>query len=41
LMILSQPTTVIQTDKNVWNVLSQSKDEYYRVIRSLLKYRKE
>ncbi|WAC06182.1 MAG: DDE-type integrase/transposase/recombinase [Methanoregula sp.] len=34
LAILSQPDTVIQTDKNQWNVRSQSKDSYYQVTRS-------
>ncbi|MCJ7698349.1 MAG: DDE-type integrase/transposase/recombinase [Thermoplasmata archaeon] len=34
LAILSQPDTVIQTDKNQWDVRSQSKDAYYQVTRS-------
>jgi transposase-like protein len=34
LAILSQPDTVIQTDKNQWDVRSQSKDAYYQVVRS-------
>jgi transposase-like protein len=33
LAILSQPDTVIQTDKNEWDVRSQSKDTYYHVVR--------
>ncbi|MFZ0005325.1 DDE-type integrase/transposase/recombinase [Methanoregula sp.] len=33
LAILSQPGTVIQTGKNVWDVRSQSKDAYYTVAR--------
>jgi transposase-like protein len=33
LAILSQPDTVIQTDKNQWDVRSQSKDAYYQVTR--------
>ena len=34
LAILSQPDTVIQTDKNEWDVRSQSKDAYYHVVRA-------
>lgn len=41
LAILSQPDTVIQTDKNHWRVKSQSKDDYYQVTRSFQKDRKE
>lgn len=41
LAILSQPDTIIQTDKNAWRVKSQSKDDYYQVMRSFPKDRKE
>lgn len=34
LAILSQPDTIIQTDKNQWDVRSQSKDAYYQVTRA-------
>ncbi len=34
LAILSQPDTVIQTDKNDWDVRSQSKNAYYHVVRA-------
>jgi len=36
LAILSQPGTVIQTDKNEWDVRSQSKDAYYQVVRKFV-----
>lgn len=41
LAILSQPDTVIQLDKNEWDVRSQSKDAYYRVTRAYPKNRED
>jgi transposase-like protein len=36
LAILSQPDTVIQTEKNQWDVRSQSRDAYYTVTRKFV-----
>jgi transposase-like protein/DNA-directed RNA polymerase subunit M/transcription elongation factor TFIIS len=36
LAILSQPETIIPVSKNEWDVRSQSKDAYYRVIRKFV-----
>jgi transposase-like protein len=41
LAILSQPETIIQTGKNEWDVRSQSKDAYYRVVRKFIGHGKE
>ena len=41
LAILSQPDTVIQMDKNEWDVRSQSKDAYSRVTRTYPKNRED
>lgn len=40
LVILSQPDTIIQTDKNEWDVRAQSKDAYYHIVRTYPKDRK-
>ena len=39
LTILSQPNTIIQNNKNEWDVRSQSKDAYYQVTRTFVKGR--
>jgi transposase-like protein len=41
LAILSQPETIIQISKNEWDVKSQSKDAYYRVVRKFVSHAKE